>query len=207
AELLEEAFEAYKVSHPWAADYQLEPKSILREIWEGHMSFGEYIGLYGLPRAEGLLLRYLSSAYKALIQTLPEGAGGAELDDLIAWLGETIRQTDSSLINEWEQLTNPAEDDGEIDVGRPARAFTDNERAFAIAVRNLAFRHVELAAADRPAALAALETGWTESAWDAALERYFDAHDDIGTATAARSEQFLDIDKDGRTWRIRQVID
>nr|WP_026931671.1 DEAD/DEAH box helicase [Glycomyces tenuis] len=207
AELLEEAFEVYKTSHPWAADYALEPKSILREIWEGHMSFGEYIGVYGLPRAEGLLLRYLSSAYKALIQTLPEGAGGPELDDLTAWLGETIRQTDSSLINEWEQLTNPVDDEGEIDVGRPARAFTDNERAFAIAVRNLVFRHVELAAADRPAALASLETGWTESAWDAALERYFDAHDDIGTATGARSDEFLDIGREGRTWRVRQTID
>ena len=103
------------------------------------MSFGEYIGLYGLPRAEGLLLRYLSSAYKALIQTLPEDTGGHELDDLSAWLGETIRQTDSSLINECEQLTNPAEDE-DIDTGRPARAFTDNERAFTIAVRRYAVR-------------------------------------------------------------------
>jgi hypothetical protein len=170
------------------------------------MSFGEYIGLYGLPRAEGLLLRYLSSAYKALIQTLPEDTGGHELDDLSAWLGETIRQTDSSLINEWEQLTNPAEDE-DIDTGRPARAFTDNERAFTIAVRNAAFRHVELAAADRVEALAALETGWTAAKWDAALERYFQAHDDIGTAGAARGNEFLDIAKDGRTWTVRQTVD
>lgn len=207
ADMLEEAFDAYKTGHPWAADYQLEPKSILREIWEGHMSFGEYIGVYGLPRAEGLLLRYLSSAYKALIQTLPEGAGGEELDDLTAWLGETIRQTDSSLINEWEQLTNPADEDDDLDVGRPSRAFTDNERAFAIAVRNRVFRHVELAAADRPAALAALETGWTETKWDTALERYFDAHDDIGTTTRARSDEFLTVSKEGRTWNVRQTID
>nr|BFF25860.1 hypothetical protein GCM10025732_38250 [Glycomyces mayteni] len=51
------------------------------------MTFGEYIALYSLPRAEGLLLRYLSSAYKALVQTLPEDTGGAEVDDLTAWLG------------------------------------------------------------------------------------------------------------------------
>nr|WP_211116849.1 DEAD/DEAH box helicase [Glycomyces buryatensis] len=206
AELLEEAFDAYRISHPWAADYSLEPKSILREIWEGHMSFGEYIALYSLPRAEGLLLRYLSSAYKALIQTLPEDIGGEELDDLTTWLGETIRQTDSSLINEWEQLTNPAEDD-DIDVGRPNRAFTDNERAFKIAVRNTVFRHVELAANDRVDALTALETGWPASKWDASLERYFEAHDDIGTTTKSRSDAFLDIEKTGRTWNVRQVID
>ncbi|GAB4003263.1 hypothetical protein GCM10029992_44230 [Glycomyces albus] len=49
ADLLGEAFDAYRLSHPWAADYQLEPKSILREIWEGHMTFGEYISTYALP--------------------------------------------------------------------------------------------------------------------------------------------------------------
>jgi superfamily II RNA helicase len=206
ADLLEEAFSAYRTSHPWAADYQLEPKSILREIWEGRMSFGEYIGLYGIQRGEGLLLRYLSSAYKALIQTLPEDTGGPELDDLTAWLGETIRQTDSSLINEWEQLTNPGEEE-DIDTGRPSRAFTDNERAFTIAVRNAAFRHVELAAADRVDALAALETGWPVSKWDATLERYFQAHDDIGTSGAARGGEYLDIAKEGRTWTVRQTID
>nr|BFF25861.1 hypothetical protein GCM10025732_38260 [Glycomyces mayteni] len=120
--------------------------------------------------------------------------------------GETIRQTDSSLINEWEQLTNPADDD-QIDTGRPARAFTDNERAFTIAVRNAAFRHVELAAADRPEALAALETGWPSSKWDAALEAYFAAHDDIGTAGPARGADLLEIAKEGRTWTVRQTID
>ncbi|WP_344490952.1 DEAD/DEAH box helicase [Glycomyces endophyticus] len=207
ADLLDDAFDAYRRSHPWAADYSLEPKSILREIWEGRMSFGEYIALYSLPRAEGLLLRYLSSAYKALVQTLPEDTGGPEVDDLTAWLGETIRQTDSSLINEWEQLTNPADDDGDLDTGRPARAFTDNERAFTIAVRNAAFRHVELAAADRPDALAALDSGWPKSRWDTALEAYFAAHDDIGTAGDARGAAFLDIAKDGRTWTVRQTID
>ncbi|GAB3233935.1 DEAD/DEAH box helicase [Glycomyces halotolerans] len=207
ADLLHDAFDAYRLTHPWAADYHLEPKSILREIWEHHMTFGEYIGAYRLPRAEGLLLRYLSSAYKTLIQTLPADAGGDELDDLTTWLGETIRQTDSSLINEWEQLTNPADTDDDIDVGRPATAFTDNHRAFTIAVRNAAWRHVEHAAADRPEALAALETGWPASKWDTALERYFAAHDDIGTDTASRSREFLDITESGRTWTVRQVID
>ncbi|WP_100444419.1 DEAD/DEAH box helicase [Glycomyces xiaoerkulensis] len=210
ADLLTEAFDAYRLSHPWAADYQLQPKSILREIWEQHMTFGEYIGAYRLPRAEGLLLRYLTSAYKALTQTLPAGTGGTggtELDDLTTWLGETIRQTDSSLINEWEQLTNPADQDDDIDIGRPSTAFTANERAFTIAVRNAAFRHIELAAADRPDALAAQDTGWPTAKWDTALERYYDTHDDIGTTTAARSDQFLDIDKHDRTWTVRQVID
>jgi superfamily II RNA helicase len=206
ADLLDTAFDAYKHSHPWAADYRLEPKSILRELWERRMSFGEYIGAYSLPRSEGLLLRYLTSAYKALTQTLPESAGGEELADLATWLGETIRQTDSSLINEWEQLTNPADDDGDLDAGRPARAFTDNERAFTIAVRNLAFRHIELAAADRPDALADLETGWPKSKWDASLESYYAAHDHIGIGPEARSGAYLDIDKHGRTWTVRQTL-
>ena len=32
-----------------------------------------------------------------------------DLDDLIAWLGELVRQTDSSLLDEWETLSNPSE--------------------------------------------------------------------------------------------------
>ncbi|WP_025274605.1 DEAD/DEAH box helicase [Haloglycomyces albus] len=206
-EKLEPAFEAYQAANPWTGDYHLQPKSILRELWENHMTFGEYISTYRISRSEGLLLRYLTSAYKALVQTLPESVSGEEIDELTDWLGEVIRQTDSSLINEWEQLTNPAEVTEDLDPGRPASAFTDNERAFTIAIRNLAWRHVELAASDRPNALAELGTGWTETKWDEALEKYFAAHDDINVDQDARSPQFQSIERNGREWVVRQVVD
>jgi hypothetical protein len=77
-------------------------------MYERAMTFTEYTGFYGLSRAEGLVLRYLAGAYKALRQTVPEEARTDELTDLIEWLGELVRQTDSSLIDEWERLRSPA---------------------------------------------------------------------------------------------------
>src|SRR5260370_15619354 len=78
-------------------------------MYERSMTFVEYVGYYGLSRAEGLVLRYLASAFKALRQTVPEEARTEELTDLIEWLGEVVRQTDSSLIDEWERLRRPAD--------------------------------------------------------------------------------------------------
>ncbi|MFC4337505.1 DEAD/DEAH box helicase [Salininema proteolyticum] len=206
AEKLEPAYEAYQETNPWVGDYRLEPKSILRDIWANRMTFGEFVSTYRIGRSEGLLLRYLTSAYKFLSQTLPDEAYTDEVDDIVDWLGETIRQTDSSLINEWEQLANPVEGDEDLDPGRPSRAFTDNKRAFTIAVRNLAWRHVELAASDRPAALAELGTGWREHQWDGALEAYYKAHDDIGIDAEARSKEFFTVAEEERTWTVRQVV-
>ena len=53
------------------------------------------------------MLRYLTDAYRTLRQTVPEAHRTPELEDLVEWLGETVRQTDSSLLDEWEALTDP----------------------------------------------------------------------------------------------------
>ena len=108
ADLLGAAYEIYRRGHPWVADHELSPKSVARDMYERAMTFTEYIGFYGLSRVEGLVLRYLADAYKALRQTVPEEAKTEELTDLIEWLGELVRQIDSSLIDEWERLRNPA---------------------------------------------------------------------------------------------------
>ena len=60
--------------HPWVADYELAPKSVVRDMYERAMTFVEYVGFYGLARSEGLVLRYLADAYQALRQTVPEDA-------------------------------------------------------------------------------------------------------------------------------------
>ena len=106
-ELLEATFEMYRQSHPWVDADALSPKSVVRDMYERAMTFGELVAFYGLARSEGLVLRYLSDAYKALRQTVPDSAKTEELADLIEWLGEVVRQTDSSLLDEWEQLTDP----------------------------------------------------------------------------------------------------
>src|SRR5690606_24611797 len=86
-------------------------------------------------------------------------------------------------------------------------ALTRNERAFGVLVRNLMFRHVELAALDRPDELAAVDTGCDASQWTQALDEYFEAHDDIGTGPQARGPAMLMIDKQPAEWIVTQIID
>lgn len=114
------------------------------------MTFTEYVAFYRLARAEGLVLRYLADAYKALRQTIPETKRTEALEDLIAWLGELVRQTDSSLLDEWEKLRNP-DPEAELvaEAVRRPPAVTTNVRAFTVLVRNALFRRVELAARRR----------------------------------------------------------
>jgi hypothetical protein len=73
-ELLGAALELYRRGHPWVADARLSPKSVARDMSERAMTFTEYIGHYGLARSEGLVLRYLAVAYRALRQTVPDEA-------------------------------------------------------------------------------------------------------------------------------------
>jgi hypothetical protein len=104
-ELLEQAYETFASSQPWIRDFELRPKSVVRDLFERAMSFAEYVAFYQLGRSEGLVLRYLSDAYRAVRQTVPDEAKTEELRDLIEWLGELVRQVDSSLLDEWVALT------------------------------------------------------------------------------------------------------
>jgi superfamily II RNA helicase len=206
-ELLEAAYDTYGRTHPWIRDHELRPKSVARDLYERAMTFGEYIAFYDLSRAEGIVLRYLASAYKALDQTIADESKTEELHDLAAWLGELVRQVDSSLLDEWEQLSHPTDDDAPIDLTEPSTSLTANRRAFTVAVRNALFRHVELAALDRPHELAALDTGLSQQEWEEALDAYYDVHDDIGIAGNARAASMVLISEETGVWRVRQIID
>ncbi len=208
ADLLDAAYEIYRRGHPWVADHQLAPKSVARDMYERAMTFTEYVGFYGLPRSEGLVLRYLTDAYKALRQTVPEEARTEELADLIEWLGELVRQVDSSLLDEWERLRDPAgEPSASLDERPPP--VTGNRRAFRVLVRNALFRRVELAALRRYDDLGELdaEAGWDADAWADALEPYFAEHDQIGTGPDARGPGLLIIDEQADHWSVRQIFD
>jgi hypothetical protein len=210
ADLLEAAYDIYRRGHPWVADYELAPKSVARDIYEQAMSFTEYIGFYGLARSEGLVLRYLADAYKALRQTVPEEARTEELADLIEWLGELVRQVDSSLLDEWERLRSgedAATGGARLEAAPPP--VTGNRRAFRVLVRNELFRRVQLAARRRYDELGALdgEDGWDAEAWEDALEPYFAEHDEIGTGAAARGPGLLIIEELPGRWEVRQIFD
>jgi hypothetical protein len=177
-------------------------------MYERAMTFTEYVGFYGMSRSEGLVLRYLTDAYKALRQTVPEEARTEELADLIEWLGELVRQVDSSLLDEWERLRNPAGEASALIDDQPPPV-TGNRRAFRVLVRNALFRRVELAALRRYEELGELdaESGWDADRWADAVEPYFDEHDEIGTGPDARGPALLIIDEQPGQWAVRQIFD
>ncbi|GFZ79665.1 DEAD/DEAH box helicase [Nesterenkonia alkaliphila] len=228
AELLGQQFEVYRAAAPWVADHQLAPKSVVRDMVERAFTFIDAVNFYGLARSEGVLLRYLTDAYRTLRQTVPTAKVSEELADLIEWLGEVIRQTDSSLLEEWERLA--AEDDPaklaelerrqqeEDDAAAPPPAgFTANERAFAVVVRNAMFRRAELFASELEEALAALErehdpaSEWADpDRWGQALDAFFDQYEDVFVDARARSAEYFRLEKHpaGKPgfWRAVQVL-
>ncbi|MGI8433988.1 MAG: DEAD/DEAH box helicase [Nocardioidaceae bacterium] len=231
AELLGAAYETYRRGHPWVADHELRPKSVARDMFERAMTFTEYVGFYGLARSEGLLLRYLTDTYRALRRTVPDAARTEELDDLVEWLGELVRQVDSSLLDEWETLVAGADGLGGgaagqrrdvippgAGVGGRDRPVTANDRAFRVLVRNAMFRRVELVARRDWAALAGLDgsTGWDEAAWQDALAAYWEEHAEVLTDADARGPALISIDTaslaspspehPGGVWRVRQAL-
>ncbi|GAA0807486.1 DEAD/DEAH box helicase [Spirilliplanes yamanashiensis] len=209
AELLDVAYESYRRGHPWVADYELSPKAVVRDMYERAMTFAEYVQFYGLSRSEGLVLRYLADAYRALRQTVPEDARDETLGDLIEWLGETVRQVDSSLLDEWERLRNPEPETVQAEVDDKPPAVTRNLRAFKVLVRNALFRRVELAALRRWDELGELDAaaGWDADAWADAMAGYFEEYGELGTGPAARGPALLVIEQAPGAWRVRQIFD
>ncbi|MDC7120979.1 DUF3516 domain-containing protein [Cellulomonas fimi] len=217
AELLEAAFTTYRQTNPWVADLALSPKSVVREMHEKAMTFAEYVSHYQLDRTEGVLLRYLADAYRALRQTVPEDARTEELWEIVEWLGDLVRRTDSSLLDEWERLSNPLDEPGadapggtDDDTPEP---ITANPRVFRALVRGALFRRVELVAREAYDALAALGdrddqgSPWTSDRWAEALDPFYDDHDQVLTGPAARGPALFQVTATSTTWQVRQLLD
>jgi hypothetical protein len=229
AELLEQSFETYRASAPWLNDFELTPKSVVRDMYERAMGFTDYVNFYGLARSEGVLLRYLTDAVKALRQTIPQDDRDDELDVLLAWLDEIVKQTDSSLIEEWEDLLagdieELKKDHEQLAPPEPPR-LTANRPVFTVMVRNAMFRRVRLFGDEQDRALgelgAAAGDSFTAQDWAEALDGYFGDYEDIDDGAAARGPQYFRVDAtpaagpDGgapagvsgnRWWTVRQVL-
>ena len=106
-ELINATFDVFRKQHPWVRGEDIHPKSIGREIFEDYHSFNGYVRHYGLQRSEGVLLRYLSQLYKTLSQTVPERAKTQEVYDVIGFFRTMLEHTDSSLLEEWENMLHP----------------------------------------------------------------------------------------------------
>ena len=219
AELLDAAYESYAAELPWARDYELRPKSVVRDMYERAMGFREYVALYQMARSEGVVLRYLSDAYRAIRQTVPESARTEELAAITDWLGELVRQVDSSLLEEWSELSAGdlagAEATANPDLlPPPPPRLTQQKRAFTVLVRNELFRRIQLADLGRWAELGELDgsAGFDADAWSAAMDEYFALYDTLGVGADARNPALFTAVADGgavdgAVWRVRQVFD
>ncbi|WP_349257797.1 DEAD/DEAH box helicase [Iamia sp.] len=211
AELLEPMFDLYRQNHPWVADTPLRPKSVVREMYERAMGFSDYVRHYQLARVEGTVLRYLTDAYKTLGKTVPEDTKTEELVDITEWLGEIVRQVDSSLLDEWDALRHPVSSVGppaEEPIDRAPPPLTANRRAFTVLVRNAMFRRVELVVAQRWTALGELDgdDGWTAERWYEAMKPYFAEYDSVAIDPDARNPVLLGVEEHPEHWDVRQTL-
>ena len=123
--------------------------------------------------------------------------------EIIEWLGQLIRAVDSSLIDEWEALSNPDGAVMESDESGAERAFgaaedgsvsiTANPHFFHQQIRNELFKRVDRFALDDLDSLTdfadsdGIET-WSEARWENVLDRYYAEYDWLGAGPEARSK-------------------
>ena len=111
-----DTYNAFAEVHPWV-DVNVEPKSIVREMFENFSTFSGYVKQYNLQRMEAILLRHLNYVYKVLSQTVPDGYKNEELLEMQDYLGDMIRRVDSSLLEEWEKMAHPEDYQKRLDAG------------------------------------------------------------------------------------------
>ena len=209
-DMIDAAYAQYCEQVPWARDFEPRPKSVLRDMLETASDFKGYVQRCGIARAEGILLRYLSEAYRALDRTVPLDKRDERLEDIVAWLALVVRTVDSSLVDEWEGT-----DSIEIDAGAPpedADEVVHDRRAVTLLVRNALFSRVRLAAEQRFEELGVLDAdwGWRALRWQRAMNDYFEEHEEVLLDGDARSSAFLQIDesdeKSEHLWHVRQTF-
>ena len=225
-----DTFNDFSDRHPWVADDNIAPKSVAREMIERFCSFHDYIREYGLQRVEGILLRYLSEAYRGLAQSVPARHRSPEVDEVTLTLASMVRGVDASLLEEWEAMRaggsapRPVVDDAQLEAatgGKPLRGgpadLLRDPRALAARVRTDMHRLLgALARKDYEDALLALRISegdgepaerWTAERLATAMGPYFQDHRGIDTTPAARHPSNTLIQPDGeRRWRVQQRL-
>ena len=193
-EMLEGAFALYCESVPWAAEHELLPKSVVREMVEGGHTFNSYVAAYNLARSEGILLRYLSDVYRVLDRTIPLDKRTERLDDITSWLGVVVRSVDSSLIDEWAG-TNLDGGEG-ADAAAPVDVVVADRRGLTVLVRNALWKRVVLAARRDSEALGELDGdwGWGIMKWRDALDSYYEEFEEIETDADAHNATYFLVD-------------
>ena len=215
-DMLQAAFDEYRHDVPWANDYWLSPKSVVRDMVETASDFTGYIARYNIARSEGTLLRYLSDAYRALARTVPQEKRDEQLDDIISWLRVVVRSIDSSLVDEWENAgtdTDASEEAANLAAPGAKQAVVEDRRGLTVLVRNAMFRRVQLMDLDKPDELGALDKDWGYGVheWEDTLDDYYDEHEYVNIDAKARSGELFILDESKEnsehSWKVRQIID
>jgi hypothetical protein len=222
-----DTFNAFADRHPWVGEENIRPKSIAREMVETYKSFAEYILEYDLERSEGLLLRHLSSVYKVLSQTVPDGSKTDELLEIEWYVKTMVRGVDASLADEWERMRDPlyAPLPGSGRTGldvRPARVvpydITTDPRAFSAAIRTRVFAVVKAwsrgdhealrAAMDQPTVDDVAVEPWTAERTRATLDAFLAEHGPVRFDPEARNARHTHLEAPaGQTlWRVQQML-
>ncbi len=214
-------FNTFSEAHPWVGQENIRPKSVAREMFETYQSFDDYIRDYELQRVEGTLLRYLSEVFKVLEQTVPDAAKTDEVQAMAIYFGAMVRQTDSSLIDDWEKMrqglpleTASVKVQSKALESESAPDITRNKKAFTLSLKNEIFKLIKcLARKDYAGALELLELpeGGVHAQWNAkslelAFEEFYLEHKKIEIDTAARNAQLTLISVEGSHWRIQQIL-
>ena len=215
-DMLQAAFDEYRHDVPWANDYWLSPKSVVRDMVETASDFTGYIARYNIARSEGTLLRYLSDAYRALARTVPQEKRDEQLGDIISWLRVVVRSIDSSLVDEWEHAgtdTDASEAAANLAAPGAKQAVVEDRRGLTVLVRNAMFRRVQLMDLDKPDELGALDKDWGYGVheWEDTLDDYYDEHEYVNIDAKARSGELFILDESKEnsehSWKVRQIID
>ena len=200
-------------AHPWIADYELSPKSVVRDMYERAMTFTEYIGSTASPGPRAWCCATSPTRTRRCGRPCPTTAKTEDLTDLIEWLGETVRQVDSSLIDEWERLRNPESDDPRG--GQARRRARPGHRQPPRVPRAGAQRHVPPGRAGRAAPLrragraSTRDAGWDADAWDEASTATSTSttRSAPGRTRAAPAMLIIDESRRARRWTVRQIFD
>jgi superfamily II RNA helicase len=215
-----DTFNAFADAHPWVGAENIRPKSIAREMFETFASFNEYVRDLSLQRSEGQLLRYLTDVYKTLVQSVPEEARDEELEEIIAHLRQVVRGVDSSLLDEWESMMDPAsaravrpgaesvaptrpQDETQVLLRDPrrraARVRSELHRLLA-AVAKKDWEEAQRAIFVREGA-----EPWTPERFGGQLSLYFAAHAGVDlTPRARRPDRTVLTEEGSKVWRAQQ---
>jgi superfamily II RNA helicase len=201
AELIEGCFATYLEHHPWIEE-RPSPKGIVREMLESGETFGGFIHRYKIERSEGLLLRYLSDAWRTLDRSLADEAYTPMVEDVVTWLGDLIRATDASLLEEYQVLSGGPVVTYEAPTAPGPQG---PPRAWRTAIRTAMFAWVEMLARHAYDQLGA-RTEWPSYQLANALTPYWAEHGSISIDTDARANALFTITEEPGKWIVRQQL-